>query len=92
MPLRALIDNEEIISVDLTDEQWDELRKNIKRTKEPVILPCCNNHGYLRKSKLGLKHFSHSKSDFNCERNRSNARGTIVTGKQIGRASCRERV
>lgn len=67
MPLRAYIDNEEIISIDLTDEQWKELKAKIKTKKSVLTLPCCNQEGFLRKSTKGLKHFVHSKSDNTCD-------------------------
>lgn len=66
MPLRAYIDNEEIISIDLTEEQWNDLKKQVKKGSA-VNLPCCNQSGFLRVSSKGLKHFVHSKSDNTCD-------------------------
>ncbi|NEO54152.1 MAG: hypothetical protein F6K54_14330 [Okeania sp. SIO3B5] len=59
MPLRAILDNQELLAPLLSDEQWEEL----KRKKVQVILPCCEGRGHLRTSKLGTKHFAHNKKD-----------------------------
>ncbi|MGD1698682.1 competence protein CoiA [Dapis sp. BLCC M229] len=59
MPLRAILDNQELLAPLLSDEQWEEL----KQKKVQVILPCCEATGYLRNSKLGTKHFAHNKKD-----------------------------
>ncbi|MDR2886942.1 MAG: hypothetical protein LBV26_02910 [Bacteroidales bacterium] len=67
MPLRAYIDNEEIVSIDLTDEQWNDLKKRIKSKDSLLTLPCCKQEGFLRTSSKGLKHFVHSKSNYNCD-------------------------
>ena len=67
MPLRAFINNEEIISIDQTDEQWNDLKKRLKTKQSSLILPCCKQEGFLRISKRGLKHFVHFKSDNICD-------------------------
>lgn len=67
MPLRAFIDSEEIISIDQTDDQWDELKKRLKNNEFSLKLPCCKQDGFLRTSSKGLKHFVHSKSDNSCD-------------------------
>jgi hypothetical protein len=67
MPLRAYIDNEEIISIDQTDEQWNDLKKKIKSKDSLLTLPCCKQVGFLRTSSKGLKHFVHAKSDNTCD-------------------------
>ena len=59
MPLRAILDNQELLAPLLSDEEWEEL----KRKKVKVILPCCEARGHLRTSKLGTKHFAHNKKD-----------------------------
>ncbi|NEQ72885.1 MAG: hypothetical protein F6K23_07255 [Okeania sp. SIO2C9] len=59
MPLRAILDNQELLAPLLSDEEWEEL----KRKKVQVILPCCEARGHLRTSKLGTKHFAHNKKD-----------------------------
>lgn len=67
MPLRAFLDEQEIISLEYSDDQWTELKNKIKRDKTPLTLPCCNQVGFLRTSSKGLKHFVHSKSDSTCD-------------------------
>lgn len=67
MPLRAYINNEEIISIEQTDEQWKDLKKRLKDKKASLILPCCKQEGFLRTSSKGLKHFVHSKSGHVCD-------------------------
>lgn len=57
MPLRALLQEKEIIAPLLSEEEWQELAIQIKAKKAELILPCCNSRGNLRKSKLGTKHF-----------------------------------
>lgn len=66
MPLRAYINNEEVISIDLSDDQWNELKKSLKAKESVLRLPCCKQEGFLRKSKNGLKHFVHLSSDESC--------------------------
>jgi hypothetical protein len=66
MPLRAYIDKEEIISIDQSDEQWNDLKKKLKGGSF-LKLPCCNQDGFLRTSNKGLKHFVHSKSENTCD-------------------------
>lgn len=67
MPLRAYLDNEEIISIDHTDEEWNELKRKLKSKESVLTLPCCEQEGFLRKSRNGLKHFVHLKSDKKCD-------------------------
>lgn len=67
MPLRAYIDNQEIISIDQTDAQWNELKKRLKTRKSLLELPCCKQEGFLRTSSKGLKHFVHAKSENTCD-------------------------
>ena len=67
MPLRAFLDNEEIISIDQTDEQWNDIKRRLKNKESSLTLPCCKQEGFLRKSSKGLKHFVHSKSDKTCD-------------------------
>lgn len=66
MPLRAQIDNEEIISIDQTDDQWNELKLRLKNGST-LKLSCCNQDGLLRKSSKGLKHFIHTEADNTCD-------------------------
>lgn len=67
MPLRAYIDNEEIISIDQDDKQWEDIKKRLKSKESVLILPCCKQVGFLRTSSKGLKHFVHIKSDNICD-------------------------
>lgn len=67
MPLRAYIDNEEIISIDQSDEKWNDLKKRLKTKESLLTLPCCKQEGFLRTSSKGLKHFVHAKSDNTCD-------------------------
>lgn len=68
MPLRAIINNErEIISIELSDDQWNDLRRGLKSKKLTLTLPCCDQNGFLRISSRGYKHFVHSGSRTNCD-------------------------
>jgi hypothetical protein len=55
MPLRAILNEEDLLAPLLSDNEWEEL----KRSKVKIILPCCDSPGYLRTSKRGIKHFVH---------------------------------
>jgi len=63
MPLRAIIDNKEIISSFLTEEEWNELKDRIKSNSLDVIIYQTKKQGYLRRSKKGLQHFVHKKGE-----------------------------
>ncbi|MFO7320365.1 MAG: competence protein CoiA family protein [Chloroflexota bacterium] len=65
MPLRALIDGVEIIAPLLDDAAWEALRRRVADERLPVVLPCCDVEGYLRRSKSGTRHFAH-KQKSNC--------------------------
>lgn len=67
MPLRAYINGKEFISCDLSDDEWNDLRAELKSKKSVLTLPCCGQEGYLRASHKGLKHFVHSKSACPCD-------------------------
>lgn len=67
MPLRAYINDQEIISIDLSDDEWTKLKADIKNKKSVLTLPYCGQEGYLRISSKGLKHFVHSKSACPCD-------------------------
>lgn len=87
MPLRAKIDNKDIISFDHSDEEWSDLKAKVKCNKLELILPCCGKNGFLRTSKLGLKHFVHSKSD-NCSWEHESPEH--LRAKQLIIEACRE--
>ena len=63
MPLRAIINNEEVISTFLTKEEWNNLRANTKANHHEVIISLTGKPGYLRISKLGLQHFAHKRGE-----------------------------
>lgn len=67
MPLRAYIDNNEVISIDFSDDEWNRLKTNVKGKKSCLILPCCGQEGFLRTSGKGLKHFVHAKTVNPCD-------------------------
>ncbi|MCZ7545096.1 MAG: competence protein CoiA family protein [Anaerolineae bacterium] len=59
MPLRAIIDGEDLLAPFLDDEAWASLKHRTKLEGLDVRLPCCGNSAYLRTSKRGLRHFVH---------------------------------
>jgi len=63
MPLKAIIDNKEVISSFLREDEWDELKKRIKLNSLDVVISQTAKKGYLRKSKNGLQHFAHKKGE-----------------------------
>ena len=65
MPLRALINDSEVIGPFLSDSQWECFKVGVKSRKSSVRLLCCGGQGFLRKSKLGTKHFYHRASTCN---------------------------
>jgi hypothetical protein len=62
MPLRAFIEDQEIIAPLMDDEAWEALRLRVTEQNLRVVLPCCDVEGYLRKSKYGTKHFAHKQN------------------------------
>ncbi len=62
MPLRAVIDGEDKIAPLLDDAEWEALKLAVSRKEKSVLMPCCNAAGRLRVSKLGTKHFYHSRT------------------------------
>ena len=62
MPLRAFIDGNEVIAPALSDEEWEALRQRVQAEKLAVVLPCCDRPGYLRRSRLGTRHFAHKRA------------------------------
>lgn len=67
MPLRAYIDDEEIISIEKDITQWEELKKRHKKKEFIVTLTCCKQEGFLRTSSKGLRHFVHAKTNKSCD-------------------------
>ena len=48
MPLRAYIEDKEIVSIDLNDEEWSALKARLKAKEIVLTLPCCGQEGFLR--------------------------------------------
>ncbi len=67
MPLRAYIEDKEIVSIDLNDEEWNALKTRLKAKEIALTLPCCGQEGFLRTSNRGLKHFVHPRSANPCD-------------------------
>ena len=65
MPLKAEVNGKIIISIDMSDDEWDGLKKAVRSNKTSVKLLCCGGSAYLRTSKLGIKHFVH-KTKYEC--------------------------
>jgi len=65
MPLKAKIEGKAVISIGLSDDEWDNLKKVARFSKSSIKLLCCDSSPYLRISKLGTKHFVH-KTKNNC--------------------------
>lgn len=63
MPLRAIIDNKEVVSSLLSEEEWLELKNKVKSNSLDVIIYQTKKKGYLRRSKKGLQHFVHKKGE-----------------------------
>jgi hypothetical protein len=55
MPLRALINDNEVLAPLVSDNEWEVF----KNQKPSIVLPNCGHSAFLRKSKLGTKHFVH---------------------------------
>lgn len=61
MPLKCLRDGKEIYSFNIeSNEDWESLRKANAKAKD-LRMPCCGVAVVLRTSKLGTKHFAHSR-------------------------------
>jgi hypothetical protein len=65
MPLRAIINGENIIAPFLSEDEWLRLKNRIKEQNLVVELPCCRQIAFLRTSKYGIQHFVHKERD-NC--------------------------
>lgn len=63
MPLRAIIDNKEVISSFLSTEEWNDLKDYVKSNSLNVTIAQTSKKGYLRTSKKGLQHFVHKKGE-----------------------------
>jgi len=63
MPIRAILNNEDILSVNYTDSAWDELKKNYRESS--LVMPCCDAKAIPKVSKRGVQFFAHSRKG-NC--------------------------
>jgi hypothetical protein len=63
MPLRAIIDGHDVIAPFLSADEWENLRLSVKSHQKELQLPCCQNAGHLRTSKLGTNHFVHNRKE-----------------------------
>lgn len=61
MPALALVDGLRAVSTLLSDEDWQSLQIQARAGRRSVLLPYCGLPGYLRTSKLGIRHFAHKK-------------------------------
>lgn len=59
MPLRAIVDDESVISSLCEDTAWEELRSLAKRRPSALVLPGCEQECYPRVSSRGMRHFVH---------------------------------
>lgn len=61
MPLKCLQSGQPIFAFDISDEQdWQRLR-NENLQHRHLAMPCCGSSVTLRTSKLGTRHFAHSR-------------------------------
>lgn len=59
MPLTAIVDGKTVLGPELSDAEWEDLRRR-HRNGLPVTMRCCGAPGHLRKSKNGVRHFYHA--------------------------------
>ncbi len=88
MPFKAKIDGETVISVDMTDEEWNELKKIVLSHKNTIELPCCGSLANPRVSKLKTKHFVHKAKTPSCNWKPESAEHLWV--KEIIFKTCKE--
>ena len=60
MGFLSIIENKEIYSFILNDEQWDRLKNKHKTLN--IHMPCCKTPAIPKKSKLGTQYFAHHPS------------------------------
>lgn len=73
MSLRAIVNMQDVLAPQLSDEEWSELQALSKAKNCIINLPCCQGSGYPRVSKLGTRHFVHKKQPENCDWERETA-------------------
>lgn len=59
MPLRALLDGQDIVAPLLDKSEWEALRERVRSRETDLLLPCCGSRPFQRTSVLGLQHFYH---------------------------------
>ncbi|KKN85109.1 hypothetical protein LCGC14_0282780 [marine sediment metagenome] len=59
MPLRAILDGQQIQAFDLAPNDWNTLKETYK--KGSLVMPCCPRNAIPKTSKLGVQHFAHSR-------------------------------
>jgi len=60
MGIKALKNNQEILSFSFNSISWNELKKN-KEFKIKLTMPCCDTQAIMKTSHLGLQYFAHKK-------------------------------
>lgn len=61
MPIRAIVNDEQVIAPDLSDEEWEQLRADLKSGSKTLVMHCCKAPGHPHISKLGNKFFYHNR-------------------------------
>lgn len=56
MPITAIVQGKKVISLDLSDEDWESVKR------ADIRMDCCGSVGHTRTSVLGLRHFYHAKN------------------------------
>jgi hypothetical protein len=59
MPLSATLHGQRVISTQLTDDEWENLRQESKDNHDSLLMGYSGYPCYGRTSKLGLRHFAH---------------------------------
>lgn len=60
MPLRAYIEDKEIVSIDLNDEEWSALKARLKAKEIVLTLPCCGQEGFFENKQQRVETFRSS--------------------------------
>lgn len=63
MPLRAVIENRDVIAPLLEEADWEALREQVRAKTLSLRLPCCDASAFPRVSKLGTRHFVHRRAN-----------------------------
>ena len=65
MPFSAIVRGEKVVAPDLSNEDWEKLKKEHSKGL-PIEMICCGSPGHLRTSKFGRRHFYHAKKPPEC--------------------------